>query len=393
MQGHLRACLEKIAQCLRIHWPAQQSLHRAGPYNGSSMGAFDHQARVLLCGNCGAPLAVANEGGDTRCDYCEATTRVRPREEAPVAPPDRAPLSEEERLRRLRAQDGTPLRGPSTLPFSLIGWNGSANPKKYALCMETWKQARQRIESGAAEKHDEDHIYFLTLVLSNYYSRTKELDKLRATTETAVESCKKPRHRQVLLCMLARYAAKSGDTEAAKQWLEPCDSRSDDIHQDSAWRYANAYIATCDGRYHDVTEILGMRTGDVPIADFYEHTCAMMRANAHEKVGDDDTAIEVLAAALDQVRSSPRIFAEIARNAGDLDLCPRSWPRVYGPRMLRWRLRWWGYTLIWIGAMAYFLASWISGEPGDGWSFPVRNVAPALVTLVVGSPMWIRWRP
>lgn len=354
--------------------------------------AFDREVRILVCDGCGAPLNAPNQGGASTCRFCNATTMFSARAETAIAPAQPSTMTEEQRLWQLRQQDAKPLHGPSTLPFGLLTWHGDQNPKKYQEALAEWTRARLAIVHGRAAPHDEDHVYFLTLTISNYLAKTKEREKLRATLESAVEACQKPMHRQALYCMLARMAAKTGDARAAEAWLTPCDPRSANIYMDSEWRFAKAYLATRRADYETVFEHLGRTIDEIPIADFLDHQCAMHRANAHEKTGNIPLATQQLLDGARRFQGSPRTFKNIREANADLDLCPRSFPVAYGRAMRgRWA-RYVLYMLVWLGALGALILDYAVGITYDGDALGIGSIPAILIVAIVGFVMRFKMR-
>ena len=57
--------------------------------------------------------------------------------------------------------------------------------------------------------------------------------------------------------MLARSSAKLGDLAGAEAWMALLDPYSENIHGDSAYRYARAYVDTARQDWASVTRVLG----------------------------------------------------------------------------------------------------------------------------------------
>jgi hypothetical protein len=129
--------------------------------------------------------------------------------------------------------------------------------------------------------------------------------------------------------MLATAAAKDGDLHAAEQWLAPCDPFASDIEADSAYRQARAYLDTVRHDYRAVIEILGGRDDEIPIIDARDAVCAVLRANAHERLGDTQAAVAALRARMGNESAQGRMAMEqfIAKNA-EFSLCPLSMPEA-----------------------------------------------------------------
>ncbi|MBI4951838.1 MAG: hypothetical protein HY908_07370 [Myxococcales bacterium] len=283
--------------------------------------AFSHSVRMLLCGRCGAPLDAPPAGGDATCPYCHTRQQLRQRDESRERAAARQVMGEPERFERLRSQDGKPLIPPQSLMPYLAG--GALAPAYAPQALAEWQQARLELASGAPYP-TEERFYFLTLLVSQHFMEQQDELRQRGMLETALELVTAPRHKQVLRCMLARSAARAGDLEAAEEWLEPCNPWSDDLHMDTAYRFARGYLATVRQDWQGVLQALGSRIGDVPIADSQDHVCALVRANALERMGRGQEAVGQLR----QMMTSPDAVAAFDRMRAahaTLDLCPQSY--------------------------------------------------------------------
>jgi hypothetical protein len=145
--------------------------------------------------------------------------------------------------------------------------------------------------------------------------------------ETALEYLTEPRHRQVLHCMLARNAGRVGDTTAAEYWLSLCSTHSDDLIMDSAYRFSHAWVSTIKGEFQNVIQVLGARIDDVPIADSEDDICAVLRANAHERLGQLPTAVEQLQQRM-MLPNGAELVGGIIQVNPELGFCPTSYPQA-----------------------------------------------------------------
>ncbi len=135
-----------------------------------------------------------------------------------------------------------------------------------------------------------------------------------------------PRHEQVFRCTLARSAARLGDIASAAGWLKGCDPYADDIHMDTAYRMSAAVLCTTRKDWAGVLRQLGNDIDDVPIADGSDELAAMVRANAHEKMGQVPTAVDQLRRVM---QGKPKeLFEKIRTSNHLLDLCPQSFSTV-----------------------------------------------------------------
>ena len=110
----------------------------------------------------------------------------------------------------------------------------------------------------------------------------------RAILESAVEAFKLPNHKHFVPAILSRCAVKDDDIKAAKDWLKPCDPHSDDLRADISYRLGRALIATAEGKFAKVHELLGAGAKDVPVAEGSHPMATLLRANAWEKDGRPD---------------------------------------------------------------------------------------------------------
>lgn len=289
---------------------------------------YTAEIRVLLCESCGAPLQAPLEGGAFGCSYCGVQNLIKVRDDRPASaiPNTAAPVDEATRLARLRSQDGQPMIPPESIRRLLTAsnFNPAMLQEAFAVYQATRKEVLATGSPEAAER-----LYFLTIVANNHYSLQGAHEQRRALLETSLDVLYLPRHKQVLRCMLATAAAKDRDLQAAEQWLAPCDPRAADLESDSAYRHARAFIDTFRGNFRAVIEILGHRDDDIPIIDARDAVCAVLRANALEKLGDPAAAIEALRARMGKENAQGRLAMEqvIAINP-ELALCPRSFPEA-----------------------------------------------------------------
>jgi hypothetical protein len=286
---------------------------------------FSYDLRVLMCEQCGAPLEIGVAGGHAQCRFCGAAHAVVGRNERPVLEvAAQAPVHEHERIARLRAQDGRPLLPPPSLQGLMP--DGNLPDWKVNEAVAVWQGSRREVRATgnfeAAER-----LLFLTMVLSNKFAAAGDFKRQRAMFESALEVFTLPRHRQMMLGYLARSAVRAGDLKAAQSWLAPCDPRSDDLQSDSAYRFSRAMLDTALGNFPAVLQLLGPMPNDVPIMDAMDPACAILRANAHEKMGNVPAAIEALRRSMSAENASGRMSMEKFRELNPaLRLCEQSYP-------------------------------------------------------------------
>lgn len=257
---------------------------------------FSYSIRALICDQCGAPLLGTLAGGHVPCRYCGATNVLRVRDDRALADPSRPrAVNEQERLARLRMQDGRPLLPPPSLAALLPG--GQLPPWKVDEAQAVWRATKR--ETAATSSPDAaERLLFLTMILSNHFAEQNDMARLRAMYESALDVFTLPRHRQMMRGYLARNAVREGDVDAAEAWMAPCDPGSDDLQTDSAYRASYALIATARRNYPAVIQLLGQTPADVPILDAMDGLCAILRANAWEKQGHAQAASQQLQAVM-----------------------------------------------------------------------------------------------
>lgn len=288
---------------------------------------FRHDVRVLACAQCGGPLEAALPGALVQCHYCGASLQVGARDDRAVldAGP-RPPVDEEERLRRLRAQDGKPLLPPPSVQH-LFGPGGTIEAWKVQEAISVWNASRTEVgRTGSPEAAE--RLYFLTLVLYQQAGDDAEAaHRKRAMLESALDVLRLPRHRQVMLCALSRLAVFDGDQAAAESWLASCDPRSDDLESDSQYRFSRAVLHTARAQWPGVIAALGPDAQRVPIHDALDAACALLRANAVERSGDVPRAVgllrEMMAGGGPQARL---VLDQMMARFADFQLCPASYP-------------------------------------------------------------------
>ncbi len=244
--------------------------------------AFRFDLRIVVCQHCGAPVESVPTGGWVTCHYCNAGHQVTARVEAMLEPEVRA-VDENLRLATLRQQDGRPLIPPASLQ-PLIE-NNKLMPWKEQEALAVWRSTCDELRRGDSFEAAE-RLLVLTMLLSNHYAGKKEPLRQRALFESALDVFRLPRHRQVMRGFLARNAAYTNDVDGAERWLAPCNPRSMDLEADSAYRISRATIDTAKGNWVAVLQTLGRFHNDVPIMDVNDPTAVVLRANAHERLGD-----------------------------------------------------------------------------------------------------------
>jgi hypothetical protein len=206
---------------------------------------------------------------------------------------------------------------------SLMGHAGLAEAKvneAFHVYQATRKEVVATHSADAAER-----LYFLSLMLNAHLTTAKDDARRRALLETTLETVFLPRHIQVIRCMLATASAKERDLSSADKWLAPCDPRPDDIEADSSYRIAHAFVATVRGDFQKVLHMLGPQDEGYPFADVWDPTSAVLRANALERMGQLDAAVQALRARMSREGFAGRAAMEkIVSTHPEMALCPQS---------------------------------------------------------------------
>jgi hypothetical protein len=287
---------------------------------------FSYQLRVAACDRCGAPCEATVAGGNFACRFCNAQNHLDVRDEALVAP-THAPISEMERIQRLRMQDGKPLLPPPSLMSLMPG--GDLPDWKLNEAVAVWNSTRLELRAVRGNYDAAERLVFLTMVLAQRFQMKGDKLRQRSMLEGALDVVSLPRHRQILRGFLGRAAVRSGDLAAAEAWLKPCDPQSDDLQMDSAWRFTRAFIDTARGDFQSVLRVLGQGPQDVPIEDASDDVCATFRANAWEKLGRPDTAVMLLRERMSVGGGSGRqTIQRVCELYADWHLCTMSYPQA-----------------------------------------------------------------
>lgn len=280
---------------------------------------------MLLCERCGAPIEAEMAGGVAHCRYCGVQNMLQGRDERPVFQPGMsAPLPEPERIQRLRMQDHQPLLPPAGLEQLAPG--GKLEPWKVQEAMAVWQQTRQSLRANRSDFPAAERLLFLTQLLSQNLSEQNDVVRQRAMLESALEAATLPRQRQIILGYLCRAACRANDPDAAESWLRPCDARSDDLMMDSSFRFSRAYVDTLRGNFQGVIAALGRGPEEVPIHDSMDIVCDVLRANAWERMGQTQAAIDQLRARMAQGPAMRAGIEAVLRVHASWNLCAQSFP-------------------------------------------------------------------
>ena len=250
---------------------------------------FDPQVRVLACDNCGAPLEGARDGAELTCAYCHATNRLDFVEELPPAPA----ITPEEQVRRLTAQRGRP-RPPSPGVAEFLDGARLA-PWREQEALAAWVQLRRELREAGGDAVA-GRFFELTRLLVDAAHRADDATKERAFLETGYAVSRIPRQRTVLAAVLAQRAARGGDHDAARAWIERCDGNTDDLEAYSALTLARAMVRRDSP--DEVLGLLGVPGKETLLTPSDGPLGAVLRAEALEQLGRvDDGAVALVRAA------------------------------------------------------------------------------------------------
>jgi hypothetical protein len=269
--------------------------------------------RLYVCPGCDAPEHAPVVGGLVACSRCGTPCTLPNRGTLPTnllaayTPPEDAA-----RLRHLRAQDGRRRPVSPTLQ-RIVGTNVQPGHERDALAL--WQVLRLRSHRVA----DSEDLAALTLMLVQTPATPPEL--CEALLETACDAVVLHKHRQEMLGPLSRMAAGRGDRARAEEYLGWMVPGAADLDTDSERRVSLATLATLDGSGQKVLALLGARKGAVPIADALAPVATVLRANAHELLGDTAAAAQVLRELPD-----PHLLTDVSASFPALLLCASTGP-------------------------------------------------------------------
>lgn len=234
---------------------------------------------------------------------------MQPEYELPLA--SNAPA----RLAQLRDQ-ARPPRGPSVNLTAALGAPTILAGREQEA-YEIWRGLCARAAEGDAAAGED--MVMLTLLLANELTGADKLAELRALSHEALQAARLPRHKQEQLGRLCRLAVREGDRVAAFAALSAMVVDPPDIESDSELRVSAAAAATLVGTHQYVLAILGARAADIPIDESLQPLAIVLRANAHEQLGQ-------LGAAIQALRELPHfgMYTDLSTTFSVLKLCPKS---------------------------------------------------------------------
>ena len=297
-------------------------------------GFFD---RVTLCSSCGAPLDIGAGGESVRCGKCGEQNQVVARIDDAVS--EGWSADEFARLDHLRTQSSAYAPDPALAPF-MAGMRLGLHAGTEAFAQ--WQALRSRVSPGdvAAERL----LTELAWLLAQRAADDGDPYRERGLLESSLTLVRTPRATQILRAGLGALAARMGDPAGGEAWLGLCEPRSADLRTDSYYRYARALVDTAKGELGAVLTVLGGNDVEVPVVDELGGACALLRANAWERLGRLGAAVDLLS---HYKFESDAFGQQLARSfmsaSSRLDLCPRAEPeaerrrqRALGRRRIPW---------------------------------------------------------
>ncbi|MEZ4221584.1 MAG: hypothetical protein R3B13_11705 [Polyangiaceae bacterium] len=259
-----------------------------------SRTVFDLEVRTLECASCGAPIEAPKEGGQARCNYCSRTNLVvsRAADERARLRPSR--VEEVARLSRLNSQLANPVSGHfydlnrPPLDFERVDLSLSAGLTKLRA---SWEQARASAPATPGSE-DERRVCWMAIRLAERYVGDRDAIHARAVLETALDRVSDAGLCNLIRCRLASAATRAGDLGSAQGWLDECDAAPELLELDSAYREAIARLRAAEGNPGAVIEVLGRRSGDVPIHRAVDLATVLLRIDALEASGATEAAGE-----------------------------------------------------------------------------------------------------
>lgn len=303
--------------------------------------SFSTALRVLLCRQCGAPLAASPEGGEATCDYCGAVSVHSRRSDERVRLTDPTLQAEPDPDRRERLRMDSLVQQMETYdeeknPYAYYGTPAGlehldleyTDPALPAIASEAFRKAVADCEeSGGGLKHQRI-VFWTALKLKNMWTIRNEPGNARPVIETASEVLTDPGYRQMMFCKMADLARRADDLEAAQAWLSRCDPRPPLLDLDSDYRTTAASIAIRLGQWQRVLELVGRERGDVPFEPSSVALLQLQRVEALENLGERGDAERELAWLLEILDHD--FLARWLDGSKMLSSCRGVWDRIEG---------------------------------------------------------------
>lgn len=290
---------------------------------------FDIEIRILSCDNCGAPVRASEAGGTTSCEYCGTQMVIGQRRLDPVRVAHN--LHGDARLAKLRMQTGRALPdnpySTVTPPPGCETLIRSGQPEVIEQLAVRFREALALVRADPSFDHQRLLWWCATMLNQGYGMHDKHLER-RAVLERAIDTIADPGFRHMLFVNLAGAAARAGERQAARAWIDKCDPEPEDVMLDSGYRIGLASVLVREGDMRQTLEIVGAKVGDIPEAHQYRMMFALYRIHAHELLGDPAAAM----AAADAIRVDPEIGGVLAEALRMNDLAPQTAARIAAPR-------------------------------------------------------------
>ena len=255
-------------------------------------------------------------GGKVACSHCSA------RHVLPDRSGQRQLLSalpelhdDQASIENLRAQVGRSRQVSPALQAVLGGTTVQRGREQEVLAI--WQSLRARsLQNDVTASED---LVTLTLLLLAMRWPAEQQDMPEALLESTFDAAVLPRHKQEMLGYLVRAAAGRGERTPALLHLGSIEQQPTELEMDSELRVSAAAVATLDRNGRSVLSLLGANRDEIPIAEDLDVMARVLRANAHEMLGDDDTAMRIL-------RALPegQTLGQISANMPALKLCTKS---------------------------------------------------------------------
>ena len=258
------------------------------------------------------------------CGHCGATNAIVPRRtDADIARINSTPrTSGAIRIERLRQQANMLAKIPPTLSHLTI-WS-KIHPTKLeeatALLDATYVKVNRPSKLKGQRAELEETIFFLTMLLAAHCddSPAGQLEE-RSLYEASLDVLTEGSYRDYLFGFLCRSAARQQDFLSAHAWLDLIDPQGDDIRSHSAYRLSAAYLATCEGDFETVIDALGRERDHVPIINELEVLASVLRIDAFENQGEQETAYRLMRALCD----SPQMVSHVDQMTRPTSNMPR----------------------------------------------------------------------
>lgn len=277
---------------------------------------------MLTCPQCGAPVQIGVQGGQAQCGYCHAPLTISARDDS-ASQPLGPGLSEAERYQGLWAQAQS--FGAKILPPEMLQvlHGGALTPDRAGPALTIWRMYCSQAHAG--DLHAGELAILMTGSLSSYFSVVaKDPARQRALYESTLDQMRAPHQKQVVRGLLSRAALKAGDLASAKTWFAACDAHSADLQADTAYRLTYACLATAHNDFRNVLAALGPNPQAVPVALPSRLMIDVYRANAHEKLGDMNSAVSQLVQSATTIGGGRTAIPDIVEVNGHMHLCPQS---------------------------------------------------------------------